>query len=361
MTSVVKPNPDILIIGAGIIGMTAALALHRQGARVTIIDAGTPGFESTWAGGGIISPTPPWGYPEPVERLVARSRDLYPDLIETLQAATGIDCEYHRCKLLLLKRAMVGGDDWLRDHPSESGPAGRFEPALADPEQPAIQITGIAQVRNPRLARALWLFLESLDVTILTDAAISALWLEGGAVRGVHAGGRRIEAGRVVLACGAWTDRLLENSGIEGIGIAPVKGQMLLYRPGGRLIEHIVTDGRHYLVPRADGRILCGSTVETRGFDRCPTRAGYDELRAAAAELLPALAGVPPEAHWTGLRPGIAGGIPAIGAYPGVRGLWISAGHYRNGLGMAPAAAELLAGQIAGKRIEADYQPRSPI
>lgn len=349
--------PDILVVGAGIIGMTAALALHRRGARVLVIDAGTPGLESTWAGGGIVSPTPPWGYPEPVDRLVARSRDIYPDLIDTLETATGIDCEYRRCGLLLLRQAMQGGDLWLRDHAHDTGAAGDFEPALADGDQPALSIPGTAQVRNPRLGRALFQYLSTSGVDMFVNTPARALWAENGVVRGVETAGGRIGAGRVVLACGAWTDGMLEQSGLGILGIEPVKGQILMFNPGRAMIRHIIADGRYYLIPRADGRILCGSTVERCGFDRRPSREACRELFAAAKTQLPALAEHLPEAHWAGLRPGIAGNIPAIGPYPGIRNLWISAGHYRNGLGMAPAAAELLVRLIESETEETIYSP----
>lgn len=143
----------------------------------------------------------------------------------------------------------------------------------------------------------------------------------------------------------AWTASLL-GSLVADWRITPVRGQMLLFHAAPGQVRHIVLQGEHYLVPRRDGRILAGSTLEYVGFDKSTTRRAYDELHAAAVAVIPALARCPVEQHWAGLRPGSAQGIPLIGMHPQRRGLFINAGHFRNGVVTGPASARLLADMI---------------
>ncbi len=344
-------RPDVLIIGAGVAGLTTAESLRRAGFKVALIDAGPPAGESSWAGGGILCPVPPWNYPDVVNALVARSRELYPELIERIEAGTGIDCEYRRTGLLLMLDPGRRGLAWLDQHGDshERGPVGRFEPQLAHPDQPALRLGGIPQVRNPRLGRALTLWLRSQGVDIFSHTPVARLKLAGDLVDGAELGcGRHLSAGAVVLAAGAWTDRLLLASGLQPLGIDPVRGQMLLFNPGRRLITNIINGGSGYLIPRADHRILAGSTVEAVGFERRPTRNAYHAILQSATAMLPALTEAALECQWTGFRPGVRDDRPHIGAYPGARCLWINSGGFRNGLGIAPAAAEALQRQLDG-------------
>lgn len=344
-------SPSVIVAGGGIIGLMTAQILHDRGMAVTLIDAGAFGAEASWAGGGIVSPVPPWGYPQAVDAMVGRSRELYPSLIERLERATGVACEYRVCALLLTGGTDTGSArDWMDRHAARvrTGPVRDFEP-LVDPQaaQTAVEIADIAQVRNPRLCRALVEYLEWQGVNLRPHTPVQALLSRGDQVRGVRlADGRLMRADLVVVAAGAWTDTLLWQSHLPGLGVEPVRGQMLLFKPDRPLLRHIVHTGRQYLIPRQDQRILCGSTVEHAGFDRRVTADAWRELHELAVRLLPALADIPVEAHWAGLRPGIDSGLPAIGPYPGLRGLWLNTGHYRNGLGMAPAAAEWLAAQL---------------
>lgn len=342
-------SPSVIVIGGGVIGLMTAQTLHDRGMAVTVIDAGMFGAEASWAGGGIVSPVPPWGYPGGIDRMVARSRELYPQLVERLERATGIDCEYRTCGLLLT--GGTGSDTaraWLEANAQRvrTGPAQEFERLVS--AGAAVEIADIAQVRNPRLCRALVEYLDWQGVELWPRSPVAQLLTIGDQVCGVRLeDGRALEADLVVLAAGAWSDDVLRNNHLPGLGIEPVRGQMLLFKPDRPLLRHIVHTGRQYLIPRVDQRILCGSTVEHVGFDCRVTAEAWADLHTLAVDLLPALADVSVEAHWAGLRPGIDSGMPAIGPYPGMRGLWLNTGHYRNGLGMAPAAAEWLADQLS--------------
>lgn len=345
-------QPDVLVVGAGVIGLTTAWALLQAGRRPLVLDAGEPARESSWAGGGIVCPVPPWIYPAEVNALVARSRALLPDLVRKLESSSGLDCEYRVSGLLLVGDFYEQGRAWLEaEWPSHrAGQAADFEPRLQPRQAPAVLLPEVPQLRNPRFTRALIESLRRASVVVRSDAPVRRIELGAGEARGLELqSGERLQAEDVVLATGAWTDEVLKNSGLTGLGIYPVRGQMLLFRPQQPLLRHIVNHGRGYLIPRCDGRILAGSSVEEVGFDRRPRAEFYRQTLDLARACLPELKESDLECHWLGFRPGTRAELPAIGAYPGIRRLWLNAGHYRNGLGMAPAAAELLLDEMQGR------------
>jgi glycine oxidase len=173
------------------------------------------------------------------------------------------------------------------------------------------------------------------------------------------ADGATLEADAFVVCGGAWSARLLAGAG-AGLPVRPVRGQMILYRrPAGELPCIVLAEGR-YVIPRRDGHVLCGSTLEEVGFDKTATTEARASLEASAARLWPVLAGQAPVAHWAGLRPGSPDGIPFIGRVPGSDNLWVNAGHHRNGLVLAPASARLLADLVTGRTPSVDPRPYQP-
>lgn len=339
----------IIIVGAGIAGLTTAFWLHQSGHQLLLIDAGEVGQESTWAGGGIISAVPPWNYPDLVNRWVSRSRALYPSMIEVLEQRTGIDCEYRTSGLVLTGWPMTAATAWLAANAvtAMTGPLKNFQPNLSSPEQDAILLPDVTQVRNPRLASAFRAWLDHQPIDLLEHTAVERVLLSHKRVQGVRTvRGDTIPARHVVLACGAWTDRILLRSGLDRLGIEAIRGQMLLYRPQPALLNHIINTPAGYLIPRQDGRILAGATVESVGIDRRPSHTGFQQLAEMAQQLLPALEPDCIELHWSGLRPGIRGDEPVCGPHDLNHGLWLQSGGFRNGLGIAPAAAEHLTQQM---------------
>jgi len=168
-----------------------------------------------------------------------------------------------------------------------------------------------------------------------------------------------MSAGNVVLAAGAWSGELLKKLGLV-LPVEPVKGQMILYRcEPGFLPTMVLAKGR-YAIPRLDGHVLVGSTLEHAGFDKTPTQDALASLKASAEELLPALAHAEVVGHWAGLRPGSPEGIPYIGELADFPGLWLNCGHYRNGLVLAPASCELLKNLLLGETPIIDPQPYAP-
>ncbi len=345
---------DCIVIGGGIIGMLSARELREAGMDVCLLERGETGRESSWAGGGILSPLYPWRYPEAVTRLAAWSQAHYRALAEELARDTGLDPQWVQNGLLILDtEELAQARDWAERHGVRLDCVGReriaeLEPALADPPEQAIWLPDVAQVRNPRLAAALRLDLERRGVDIRERVEVHRILAEGGRVTGVETDRGLLEAPRVVACAGAWTAELLRELGTQ-LRVQPVRGQMILYDAEPGLVRRIVLGQGRYLIPRLDGRILMGSTVEYAGFQKETTDAALAELSAVSRRLCPALKDYPIRRQWAGLRPSSPQGIPFIGPFPGLEGLYVNAGHFRNGVVLAPGSARLLADLVLGR------------
>jgi glycine oxidase len=342
--------PDVIVIGAGVIGLFSACELADAGLKVLVIERGEPGREASWAGGGILSPLHPWRYPEPVLALSRWSQAAYPEIAETLKAQTGIDPEWTQSGLLILEPSSIGAAQaWaqkasaLHQVLNEAELRCRF-PGVYPVEQ-AFWLESVAQIRNPRLLQALVALLHRKGVEIRTASPVERIEVEQGRVRGVHTTAGVTGSDRVIVAAGAWSAAIAPLS----LSVRPVKGQMLLYAPPDGSPPAMVLREGTYLIPRRDGRILVGSSVEDCGFDRAPTEAVRRRLEQEAVMLFPALAGAELEAHWAGLRPGSPDGVPFICGYPDIQGLYLNTGHFRHGLLTAPASARLLADLVLGR------------
>ena len=233
-------------------------------------------------------------------------------------------------------------------------------PALAPGYQSALWQDDLANVRNPRLMAALLAWLNANPAfTLLEHSAASELLVSRGRVRGVRIREGELASDTVVLAAGAWSGQWLEPLGIS-LPVEPVKGQMQLYHcEPGWLPSMVLFNGR-YAIPRQDGHVLIGSTLEHTGFDASTSAEGFASLRESAIALLPGLAKQQPVGQWAGLRPGSPDGVPFIGEVPGIGGLWLNTGHYRNGLVLAPASCRLLADLIVKRKPCVDPAPYAP-
>jgi glycine oxidase len=343
---------DVLIVGGGIIGLTAAYYLARAGLRVEVVDQGDLGQEASWAGAGILQPpnvNPPLAG---IDRLRARSAAIFPELSADLKNSTGIDNGYLRSGgLEFVADGDPKCDGWRKGgiefRRLAHADLVRMEPALADGLGPAYLLPGMAQVRNPRHVQALIVACRSLRVRFRTGCPVTGFEAQGNRVLAAKTGSTSIAAGRFVLTVGAWSDAILKTLG-RWPGIKPVRGQIVLLNPEAQVIHHIMFRGKVYLVPRGDGRVLIGSTEEDVGFDKRTTAQAINDLLEFALDTVPAFAQAPVERTWAGLRPGSPDDLPFIGLVPGYENIYCAAGHFRAGIELSPGTGLALKELILG-------------
>lgn len=358
----------IIVVGGGVNGLLTSRTLLQAGASVCLVERTRCGTEASWAGGGIISPLYPWRYSPAVTALATWAQAAYPQLADELLASTGIDVELTRTGMLYLDPPdLRDALSWAmaQGHPADvlDAPALHARwPGLPTDVQRGLFMPALAHVRNPRLLKALVSELSGHPRFTLREASPVAEMQARSDTRPAQVileGGETLRADAVVVCAGAWSARLLAGHG-EPLAVRPVRGQMQLYQLAPGALPTMILRGGHYVIPRRDGLVLCGSTVEEAGFDKSVTEVGRRQLSNAASTLWPALASTPVARQWAGLRPGSPNGIPFIGELPGQPGLWVNAGQYRNGLVLAPASARLLADCLLGRPPVLDPAPYRP-
>ena len=358
-------NSEILIIGGGVIGLVVARELHKRGVgRITLVERGVCGEESSWAAGGMLGPQAEADEGGAFFDICSASRDLYPALAAELLDETGIDIELDRSGTLYL--AFTDDDvielherfKWQRksglpvEHLSAEA-ARRMEPFISPDVRGALFFPNDWQVDNRKLLAALKRYAEINGIEIVENTWVERLTVDGGRVTGAETDSQKFTADQTVLATGAWTSLIKLGLADLPFKIEPVRGQMIVFQTTRRLFQHVVYSRRGYIVPRLDGRILAGSTSENSGFDKSVTESAADTLREMATEISPNLASLPMADHWSGLRPYAPDGLPVLGPVEGSRGVFVATAHYRNGILLAPWTAKVVADSlIDGRSLE---------
>lgn len=327
----------VVVVGGGIVGCLTALELVKRGCQVTLVErnvvASQTSGESSWAGAGILFPLLPWMYKDAVNQLALAGAAMYPILCEHLLTVTGIDPELINCGMQILAPAdALTATNWCLNNniPVQANSQGLFLP-------------NVAQVRPPQLLKALRLALIQSGVTLLERTELQALKQCEQLNRWQTTTGELLEAEQFVVTSGAWSFELLKNTA-QQLNIKPMRGQILLYEQAGEKLTHIVYQDGFYLVPRQDGLLLAGSTLEDVGFDKNTTEDVKLALKIKAESILPSLKNANILKHWSGLRPGTPENLPTIAAHPSIQNLYLNTGHFRYGLTMAPASAQRIAG-----------------
>jgi glycine oxidase len=339
---------DFLIIGGGVIGLTSAQALLQAGYHVTLVERGTVGREASWAGGGILSPLCPWDYQEPVTRLALRGMKMFGAAAAELHDSTGIDPEYQRSGMLLLPpyQAELAGQ-WCAKHQVALQPV-KLDGFLSGQQGAGLLLPEVAQVRNPRLLHALRQRVEMLGGVILEQHEVQKFEIAGERVVALQTAQGRFSADAYIVAAGAWSKMLLGEHALN-MDIRPMRGQILLFKFDTPPFRQILLKENLYFIPRRDGHVLVGSTLEDVGFDRSTTVEARDSLLRRVREIFPGWRELMPVQHWAGFRPGSPDNIPTIGRHPRFANLYANSGHFRYGVTMSFASAELLLNEIEGK------------
>ncbi|MDO8370192.1 MAG: FAD-dependent oxidoreductase, partial [Candidatus Nitrotoga sp.] len=292
-----------------------------------------------------------------VTRLTTRGAELFSAWAKELHAVTGINPEYEISGMLVLPpfNAQAAGQ-WCAAHsayPVHQVLAADYN-LLAQAD--ALYLPEVAQVRNPRLLRALRQHVESLGGRITEHCAVSDIVVENGRVQTLITSSGKFNAQGYIVTAGAWSKEVLGRHALR-LDIKPMRGQMLLFKFDVLPLRHIVLQDDLYLIPRRDGHLLVGSTLEDVGFDQRTTSEARDILWQSAQKLLPSLRDVSLVQHWAGLRPASPHNIPTIGRHPQLDNLYLNSGHFRYGVTMAPASVEILLNEITGAQQPFDVTP----
>lgn len=346
-------SPDVLIVGGGLIGCALAAELADRGAPATVLERNEPGSEASGAAAGMLTPQSESHVHDPLFDLGLESRALYPGWVTRLSGETGMDVGYRRCGFV---RCRFGAEERLDFAWQRALGLAVIEEdgaALADraggrlsPEVHGGTFFPDDGVVDPRLlTRAAWIAALARGARVRTGVSVHGFLLEKGVCRGVETSEGTIFAGAVVDAAGAWAafpGRLPVTLPVE-----PVRGQIVALRLPAPAFEPLVSSSEVYLVPRPDGTVLLGATVERVGFHKEVTADGVAHLIGAAARLMPSVRDAEFVTAWAGLRPASPDGLPVLGGSP-VPGLYFAAGHHRNGILLAPVTARLLADLLTG-------------
>jgi glycine oxidase len=360
---------DVAIAGAGLIGGAIAFELARAGLHVGLFDQGEPGREASWAGAGILSPAPETAAAIPMVPLGRASLALYPKFVAAIEENSGRHCGFRaKGTLEAFFRADAARDLstlialhhglGLSAEPIRPEEAGELEPALNPEVEAAALRPDEASVDNRELTPAVLEAARKVGVEIFAGHGARGIWRDGDRCLGLALGNERIAAKWTVVAAGCFSARI---EGMESYApVLPAKGQMIALRANEIEIQRVMWSDSIYLVPRNDGRILAGATVEHAGFDKRVTAGAVQKLLSAAIDLVPGLADAQIEETWAGLRPDTPDHLPILGPTD-LEGLMVATGHFRSGILLTPVTALLVREWITSARVSVDWERFSPM
>ncbi len=355
-------HQDIVIVGGGIIGMLTARELYSSGMKITLIDKQEPGKEASWAGGGILSPLFPWRYLDCVTELASDSQKRFSETCQELKEDTGIDSQYIKSGMLMVAPdEMSEAQNWALQHNKnlktiDENMFHKIEPLKSNPPEKGLWMPDVAQVRNPEFGRALFADLRKKNIRIFSKNSVTKILHDKGICKGVITKEEKFFSKKVIICAGCWSGSILESLPYPP-KIYPIKGQMILFKTPPGLIRTICLDSHKYIIPRKDGHVLYGSTMEDVGFNKIITKSAFQELYSIAIDQFPILRNYPVIKHWAGLRPASPAGVPYISSHPKIEGLFVNSGQFRNGVVLSVGSARLMSDIILGKTPSIDHAP----
>jgi glycine oxidase len=360
---------DVAIAGGGVIGGSIAMELARAGLRLAVFDRQQPGQEASWASAGIISPAPENPGMIATVDLAKRSAALYPEFVALVEEVSGQSTGFrpkgtlealfsHDTKAELSTIIALHHGLGLKAEPLRAEDARELEPALSEEIEAAVLRPEEASVDNRLLTAAVLEAARRSGAEIFSGSGVKAIWRDGKRCGGLILQNEKVEAKWTIIAAGCFSGT------IEGIAayasVRPAKGQMAALRAEELNLERVLWSEKIYLVPRNDGRILAGATVEYVGFDKRVTAGGLDKILSAAIELAPGLKNARIEETWAGLRPDSTDHLPILGPTD-IEGLVMATGHFRSGILLTPITARLIREWITEQRVSTDWERFSPM
>jgi len=345
---------DVIVIGGGIIGLTLARELRKQSAKVLLLEKGEPGREASHAAGGMIADCP-LEMPAALHPLAAASARMYPGFVEQLQIESGHDVDLRAQGTLFFPSSdhLHDAQDFAATHRLPASLA-QLEPSLSLHE-PALYLP--ERSVDPRaLTNAALSAARRVGVDISSGEEVTAVDVTDDRVCGVITTKTSFHAHKIVSCAGAWSGQIAPYA----FPTRPVKGQMLcLLSPRRDLLKHVIRTPEVYLIPRSDGRIVIGATVEEAGFDKRTDLATIQRLHRSAIAAVPELRDAKILENWAGLRPATPDALPILGATP-TSGYFVATGHFRDGILLAPITAQVMAQVIVSHNCGYDLTPFSP-
>jgi glycine oxidase len=361
---------DVAIAGAGLIGGAIALELAQAGLRVGVFDRGEPGREASWASAGILSPAPENPGAIPMVPLGKASLAAYPEFVAGVEQISGqsvgfrpngtIDALFSPDAVRELSTVIALHHGLgLKAEPLRPEDARDLEPSLSAEVEAAALRPDEASVDNRLLTQAILTAARKSGVEIVSGQGAEAIWREGARCAGLKlGGGKSVSAKWTVIAAGAFSSQI--DGAQAYLPVRPAKGQILALRADGLKMQRVLWSDKVYLVPRNDGRIVAGATVEYVGYQKDVTARGVESILAASIELAPGLADARIEETWAGLRPDSPDHMPILGPTD-VNGLLVATGHFRSGVLLTPITARLVREWITLQRVSVDWERFSPM